>query len=148
METSLPTSIFWCYVSFREGIIQHQLGNEKNPKLFRVYRGLYGWYYTVNWGLRNHSIKIPVKQPMESKGPRVVFLVAHLTSNQPTVHWIFQRKARSSHHEGRLRGSQLHAAPQEVTSKMRHLGSGMVGWLGGWVVSWLVVYAQNWGDSY
>ena len=28
-------------------------------------------------------------------------------------------QARSSHHEGRLRGSQLHAAPQEVTSKMR-----------------------------
>ena len=37
-------------------------------------------------------------------------------------------QARSSHHEGRLAQSQLHAAPQEVTSKMRRLEQQSTNW--------------------
>ena len=156
METSLPTSIFWCYVSFREGIIRHQLGNEKNPKLFRVYRrGLYGLYCTVSWGLISHSIKIPVKQPMESKGPRVVFVGGSSNiqpSNQPTVDPLdLPAEGTVVTSRGALAWLAIACSTAGGDVKDASLGQWdgwlfgcLVGWLGGWVVGWLGGWVVGW----
>ena len=71
--------------------------------------------------------------------------------------FAWRHQARSSHHEGRLAQSQLHAAPQEVTAKMRPLedrnGPGGHGdlkkipWLvGGNWLPWLWHFPRNVGN--
>ena len=54
------------------------MSHEKNPWLFIVYSGLY-LYYTQLGIIRNHEIRIPIKQPVfHGKIGPGIFFVAHI----------------------------------------------------------------------